>query len=318
MLKLLLISTDPNDEKELKRIVSLDGYRLFFADNISKVFDILESEEISGLFCASQIGKLKGTELFLSLKSKITAKGIPFFLITNKDLKKKELIVYLEFGFDNLIFRPFNESTILIKLKNLNQRRSFTDLFEVNDLYSFIKTSQRPMAIVKNDQIVKANSSFWNLTNMKVDSKSNPIVFSKAFPIKEDELHQLDLFRFSNQLLESVQLKNISFSIEKSFDLRLFRGQHSSKFSFLVEIEAERFSGVELDLQTYSHQSFALLTNREKEVFWLSEKGYPMKEIADRLSLSIRTVERHRSNIMKKMDSSNILEAISKAKLTLN
>lgn len=45
------------------------------------------------------------------------------------------------------------------------------------------------------------------------------------------------------------------------------------------------------------------LTNREKEVLDLIVKEYSNQEIADRLFLSIRTVERHRFNLMRKFDA---------------
>lgn len=47
------------------------------------------------------------------------------------------------------------------------------------------------------------------------------------------------------------------------------------------------------------------LTQREREVLKLVAEGYTSKEIADFLSISPKTVERHRSNIMKKLDLHN-------------
>jgi DNA-binding NarL/FixJ family response regulator len=44
------------------------------------------------------------------------------------------------------------------------------------------------------------------------------------------------------------------------------------------------------------------LTAREKEVLKLIAEGYKNKQIADLLGISIKTVERHRSNLMKKLD----------------
>lgn len=45
------------------------------------------------------------------------------------------------------------------------------------------------------------------------------------------------------------------------------------------------------------------LTNREKDVLDLIVKEYSNQEIADQLYLSIRTVERHRFNLMRKFDA---------------
>lgn len=47
------------------------------------------------------------------------------------------------------------------------------------------------------------------------------------------------------------------------------------------------------------------LTHREREVLKLVAEGHPNKYIADYLCLSIKTVEKHRSNLMKKLNLHN-------------
>lgn len=47
------------------------------------------------------------------------------------------------------------------------------------------------------------------------------------------------------------------------------------------------------------------LTHREKEVLKLVAEGHPNKYIAEFLSLSVKTVEKHRSNLMRKLDLHN-------------
>ena len=47
------------------------------------------------------------------------------------------------------------------------------------------------------------------------------------------------------------------------------------------------------------------LTHREREVLKLVAEGHPNKFIAEYFSLSIKTVEKHRSNLMKKLDLHN-------------
>lgn len=56
------------------------------------------------------------------------------------------------------------------------------------------------------------------------------------------------------------------------------------------------------------------LTNREKEILLLIRQGFLSKEIADKLGLSIYTVNNHRKNIMVKLDVNNVIEAINLAR----
>lgn len=44
------------------------------------------------------------------------------------------------------------------------------------------------------------------------------------------------------------------------------------------------------------------LTPREREIFNLVAEGYTNSQIADKLSISVRTVERHRTNFMHKLE----------------
>ena len=44
------------------------------------------------------------------------------------------------------------------------------------------------------------------------------------------------------------------------------------------------------------------MTRREKEILKLVGEGYRNKEIAGLLHISIKTVEKHRANIMRKLD----------------
>lgn len=65
----------------------------------------------------------------------------------------------------------------------------------------------------------------------------------------------------------------------------------------------------DLKLETYLEKAkaaktddYETLTAREREVLHLVAEGYTSAEIADRLVISPRTVETHRSNLMRKLD----------------
>jgi DNA-binding NarL/FixJ family response regulator len=51
-----------------------------------------------------------------------------------------------------------------------------------------------------------------------------------------------------------------------------------------------------------SAPSWETLTDREREVLKLVAEGHKTREIATYLSLSVKTVEKHRSNLMRKLD----------------
>jgi len=54
------------------------------------------------------------------------------------------------------------------------------------------------------------------------------------------------------------------------------------------------------------------LTKREAEILGIVSQGYRTKEIANLLFISIATVEKHRKNIIKKLEVKNMIGAITK------
>ena len=52
------------------------------------------------------------------------------------------------------------------------------------------------------------------------------------------------------------------------------------------------------------------LTRREKEIITLVAEGFTSKEIADKLFVSIKTIETHRTNIMEKLDLKGLADMV--------
>lgn len=59
--------------------------------------------------------------------------------------------------------------------------------------------------------------------------------------------------------------------------------------------------------------SWELLTQREREVMVLIVEGLKNREIAEQMSLSIKTIEKHRSNLLRKLNLKNTPALISYA-----
>lgn len=65
--------------------------------------------------------------------------------------------------------------------------------------------------------------------------------------------------------------------------------------------------------ETSSPSSVSELTPREREVLTYIAEGYSNKEIADTLVISVKTVDRHRENIMRKLNLHNRVELVKYA-----
>jgi DNA-binding NarL/FixJ family response regulator len=86
----------------------------------------------------------------------------------------------------------------------------------------------------------------------------------------------------------------------------VLRGEH-----YLSPILAQR--AVEIYFQQAIqgvNNAYLGLTTREREVLQLTAEGHSNTQIAERLSISRRTVEGHRANILRKLNLSSKLELI--------
>lgn len=59
--------------------------------------------------------------------------------------------------------------------------------------------------------------------------------------------------------------------------------------------------------------AFEILTQREREIMQLIAEGLTTREIADKLCISIKTVETHRSHLKEKLNARNMAELIQYA-----
>ena len=81
---------------------------------------------------------------------------------------------------------------------------------------------------------------------------------------------------------------------------------------FSTEVTLSLLNGSQGNSQT-SKQPSEILTSREEEILKLIAEGFSNKEIGTQLFISHRTVDTHRTNLMKKLNTSNIAGLISYA-----
>ena len=112
--------------------------------------------------------------------------------------------------------------------------------------------------------------------------------------------------------------KNATFSELASAIQAVYRGDSFLSPTAAAAVIEECQQKATLEGETEPYQR---LTDREKEMLKLVAEGYTAKEIADMLVISLRTVEAHKTSLMKKLDIHNrtdlIKFAIRKGIITL-
>lgn len=174
-----------------------------------------------------------------------------------------------------------------------------------------------------------------------VGEESNPEVFLKLLPKLEIDLlvleisfpgvSGLDLIKKIRDLKPLVKIVILSMHdnpeyIFKSLKLGVnaYLPKKIHREEFIDALKQVLENGNYFPDMHYNHNSpiltipvdpkiSDLLTVREVEILKFMSKGMSSKQIAERLSVSPRTVETHRVNIMKKMSTSNGAETVALA-----
>lgn len=109
-------------------------------------------------------------------------------------------------------------------------------------------------------------------------------------------------------LPESIFLKHKNFGVSANIQFLTFEQK-------IENIEEKISSLTKVPCKLEKKNSFDIISNitiREKEILQLIRMGKKNKEIAEELFLSIKTVENHRNNILRKTHSKSMLTLINK------
>ncbi|MEK5098383.1 response regulator transcription factor [Bacillus sp. FSL W8-0848] len=133
--------------------------------------------------------------------------------------------------------------------------------------------------------------------------KLNPSVKIVILTIHDEEI-------FVHKAIEvgahGYVLKNSDYQLLYQAIVEVYRGKLFYKTSVSQDI-------IKQWLNSESKKPPSVLTVREKEIVRLIVLGYANKEIADKLSISVKTVENHKTNIMQKLELDSKHELIQYA-----
>lgn len=114
----------------------------------------------------------------------------------------------------------------------------------------------------------------------------------------EEYIYQILQAGASGYVVKQAALDELVMAIRAAHSGETFLSPSVS--SFVVQEYIEHANANRLETE------YDLLTEREREVLQLVAEGYSTREIAERLFISVKTVESHRTNLMNKLDIHNI------------
>ena len=342
--KILVIEDDQNLGDMIQQILIFHKYDVCFASNgatgIQKAFEY--NPDL--ILCDINMDPPNGYQIYKILEESSILNRIPFIFLTGSS--ELEAIRFgMSLGADDYIVKPFKNDDLirtiekrLEKFKAIREdsNKEFNRLFDLSPAGIFIFDGQK---------IFRVNSAFRKLLHIEnedltgrdidefIDSQSISKLQEKISGYQTDrsEVYNENV-GLKNNSSKDLQMKLVVSEFEKFSKYTLFLGLFSSAteavpastqyfkdvYSLLrrenIKISealgkeiANIFKEKQLNIKNQSNTFF---TKRENQVLYLSMEGLPIKTIADRLAISDRTVEKHRTRLMEKSGANNMIEVI--------
>lgn len=341
--KILIIEDDSITGGLLMNFLLSKGYDVNWVSNgacgIQKAFEY--NPDL--ILCDIKMDPIDGFQVYGVLKESSLLDKVPFIFITgNSDLE--DVRKGLDLGVDDYFVKPIIPERLLssvekrlLKYKKMKEvgRNEFKALSDISPngifLFDGLKIIESNPSFHKILSIPKNQFDDWSIDHI-FDSQSLQLVLEKINKCRKGILSSFS---------QEVNLKSDQ-NISKPFNFHASVYERYSEHTLMIglithrihDLEEENYIkdiltvlrneniavtnslGEQLTAVFKSHricsrkQSENFFSKRETEVLCLSMEGLPTKLIADQLSISDRTVEKHRANLMGKTNSKNIIEVI--------
>jgi DNA-binding NarL/FixJ family response regulator len=320
---LMIANAEEEATRALRKILLGRDFDVYVASRIKEGMDKISECSPDLIICANELEGKSGFRIFKALQPLLNQNGIPFILCL-KEYNKEDILIGLELGIDNFILYPFDESALIGKIERQILKRKNEKVFDSEQFSHLFETSPVAKFFAENDQIIRVNHAFFELTGIGKDLETLPKI-QEVFNFHVNETSKMDFQKCVNGLkpcclFKSVPLKNNNNSL---FNIHLVYTNYQDKDIFTGEIVPDGKwqplnSGIKLtwknktdgEKDSTGNEKKVELTFREKQVLELSARGLAIKQIAGELDISPSTVEKHRANIMEKTHTTNILESI--------
>ncbi len=243
------------------------------------------------------------------------------FLFAERDQKEQIEQLFQE-DVDHILYDSFSYKAVYEYIEEaINMKKCLTNYWRDSFMGLFNLLGQ-PVVLLQDEKIVAINDSFRKfffvsnpdqivLTDL-VDCKSKFKVMEMLKSFVRGKHMKATTTTSLRIMNNKVRQGKITFSkLDKSLNgqmiLMIDFEENGSLFN--EEIGTSSIETEEYFSENNSAEAFNF-TSREKEIIELLCRGYKTKEISEALCISVKTIEKHRSNIIKRTNSDTILESV--------
>lgn len=344
--KILVIEDDQFLGITIQKILTINKYDVCWADNGAAGIQKAFTYNPDLILCDIHMDPVDGYQVYKILEESSILNQIPFvFLTGNSELK--DIRFGLSLGADDYLVKPFQNAELIQTIEKRlqkfdaikeNANREFTRLFDLSPNGILLFDAQR---------VYNMNPALKSLLQISSDSGTEltleQILNRASFQAITNslQLKQVDGTHLYNDLVELqatdgtlLKMKMAVSEFERFSNYTVYIGVISALEEPLTTIRGEAYAdevykvlkrenikisevlGQEITNifktkhQTISCPENSFFTRRENQVLCLAMEGLPIKQIADRLEISDRTVEKYRTKLMEKTGSNNMIEVI--------
>jgi len=325
-LKILIICSPLKNNCFIREALKNADYEIFEAQN-SRV-GIRKTMEYTPdlIICQNEMDDYSGFQIYNLLKNTLNQEGILFFIYSD-NFDKEDILIGLEMGVDNFIVSPVDEKMLVEKIERRVRKVKQMKTDNLQKFRKYLEATPIAKFVAVNQHIDIANQAFYDLLQVPED-KREKLLITDIFNISENAENARNYKKCMHGFIEHCRLNGVSsnFVLNRYYDIYLSYNSENGKGSLFAEvtgsfgnlINGKDRGNLKLNLKRNKKTEKVQLSRREDQVLEYSASGLPIKLIAEQLELSVRTVEKHRANIMRKTKTNNIIEAIYVAREQVN
>ncbi|MGV8095686.1 MAG: response regulator [Mangrovibacterium sp.] len=344
--RILVIDDDERLGKTIKNVLSAQGYDVRYANNGSLGVQLAFEYNPDLVLCDVRMDPIDGYQVYKILKESSLIDYVPFLFLTVCS-NLEDIRFGMDLGADDYFVKPFNNDNLirsiesrLSKFKILKEsgRPGFKTLFEFspNGIFLFNRTSiidanpaflkmlgidSEKVARLRIEDIFDKDSlrrikdkllrcyagigeSFHECVNISIGNK---LMSDTSILISTYERNSISPMMIGMIHVDNESIKRVTHGHIESEVVQMLAKENIIITNSLRKKLAEIFKQQSTRMEKEQGEFFS---KREYQILKLSMEGLPMKLIADRLSISFRTVENHRAKMMEKTGANNIVEVI--------
>lgn len=343
--KILVVDGDQNFGHILAKSMDPKKYSIYHASTGIRGVQLSMDHSPDLILCNIALNAVDGIDVSRAFKATSSLQHSPVFFFRDKGYNEKNGHSMIREA--DVMVKPDRTEDFIDYIDSCVQQIGIADKNWSSDFNTLFQLSPFGIFVCEGDSIVKANALLMDMTGrnqqsfghlklediferttwlkirhwMKNGTKENNAAFNEAVVLKNraEVEYQMNLkiadfqtggegVQFVGFISPSASEKNTIVNYHLASEICNMLKRENVLITEELENKITRI--IKLRSVDNNDQLKAFFTKRENEVLRLTMEGYSIKVIADKLSISSRTVEKYRTNLMEKSGARNIVEVI--------